>query len=437
MFFVQSCGKKTEHIEKSANFAEKALNNDFFTEGDFAYYHRDVNNYDMSFRIEVNENEYLLAQQGEYDDTKYGIYSADGEEIVPVEFDTIALMPTYDGCWEVTKDDKVGLYSSDGIQILPPVYDDFFPVYEDGVKAYFKKDNRYGYIASDGNEHSKYELSPFENGTIEQWDDNISTVFVDEEYENYIASYPSFYRHFFYDDIQDVDGMEAWVIEKEFDTFWEHTYLSFVYKKAGGYIFLRQADENNYTLYYITSDNHRIFYRAQMSDRVTDFNYFDYSFINDTILRVIYNNYDFMHPVFSYFLFKDGKCIYLSSNRKYPFTKYEKITEDLLKNTYSDGEKHESGDIIGTFSYDITKYPCADELDLMRNEIFADYGYIFKSEKWEKYFKDKSWYNPRFDNVDDKLSELEKENIDFILNFKNQLDTSKCHKEEVFDNCAG
>ncbi|PXX96133.1 hypothetical protein DF185_20335 [Marinifilum breve] len=55
------------------------------------------------------------------------------------------------------------------------------------------------------------------------------------------------------------------------------------------------------------------------------------------------------------------------------------------------------------------------ELDIMRNEIFADHGYIFKSKKWSDYFSKIAWYQPRFDDVSDKLTEIEKINIKRIL----------------------
>lgn len=54
-------------------------------------------------------------------------------------------------------------------------------------------------------------------------------------------------------------------------------------------------------------------------------------------------------------------------------------------------------------------------LDIMRNEIFADYGYIFKTIKWKKYFRDKDWYIQRYEDVNDKLTIIEKINIKNIL----------------------
>ena len=54
------------------------------------------------------------------------------------------------------------------------------------------------------------------------------------------------------------------------------------------------------------------------------------------------------------------------------------------------------------------------ELRIMRNEIYAKYGYIFKSEDLRNYFNKKSWYEPRFNDVSDQLTPIEKENVTII-----------------------
>ena len=53
--------------------------------------------------------------------------------------------------------------------------------------------------------------------------------------------------------------------------------------------------------------------------------------------------------------------------------------------------------------------------DMMRNEIFADHGLIFKSEKWSTYFENIDWYDARYEDVNHLLTELELENIRRIL----------------------
>ncbi|MEL6562763.1 MAG: YARHG domain-containing protein [Bacteroidota bacterium] len=56
-----------------------------------------------------------------------------------------------------------------------------------------------------------------------------------------------------------------------------------------------------------------------------------------------------------------------------------------------------------------------EELKIMRNEIFARYGYQFrKGGQMDQYFKKTNWYRPQFSNVDDFLTSLEKKNIKLI-----------------------
>lgn len=58
------------------------------------------------------------------------------------------------------------------------------------------------------------------------------------------------------------------------------------------------------------------------------------------------------------------------------------------------------------------------DLRLMRNEIFARHGYIFKSPDLREYFSGYDWYKPRYDNVEDRLSEIEKYNIELIKKYE-------------------
>ena len=59
-----------------------------------------------------------------------------------------------------------------------------------------------------------------------------------------------------------------------------------------------------------------------------------------------------------------------------------------------------------------------EELRYARNEIYARHGYIFKDEELNKYFQEKSWYNPSVTSEDfdesEELNNVEKANIKFI-----------------------
>jgi hypothetical protein len=78
---------------------------------------------------------------------------------------------------------------------------------------------------------------------------------------------------------------------------------------------------------------------------------------------------------------------------KYPFASMKELTNDDLKGL-SDADKK-----------------------IMKNEIFARYGYIFTDNEMKSYFSEQKWYKPKSGNVDNMLTELEKRNIEFINNF--------------------
>ncbi len=61
------------------------------------------------------------------------------------------------------------------------------------------------------------------------------------------------------------------------------------------------------------------------------------------------------------------------------------------------------------------------ELKIMRNEIYARHGYIFKTEEMKTYFGSQKWYSPRYESVDDRLTEVEKKNIALIKRYESRL----------------
>jgi len=82
----------------------------------------------------------------------------------------------------------------------------------------------------------------------------------------------------------------------------------------------------------------------------------------------------------------------ISKGRKYPFVSGKVVSEDEL-----------------------SKYS-KDELRLMRNEIFADHGYIFKSQDFQNYFKEQKWYTAEKKDISlEELNIFEKENLNTIL----------------------
>jgi len=55
---------------------------------------------------------------------------------------------------------------------------------------------------------------------------------------------------------------------------------------------------------------------------------------------------------------------------------------------------------------------------IMRNEIFARHGYIFKTNDMKSHFATQSWYQGQYDNVNSLLSNIEQQNIAQIKRYE-------------------
>ena len=153
-----------------------------------------------------------------------------------------------------------------------------------------------------------------------------------------------------------------------------------------------------------------------------------YRFVNDSIVEVESNRYSYrgknqrydFETVFTYHKIEaDGTLQELKSNRYYDFTKFILMNENNLKGCFAWTIQDRS--IDNEHNMWITDHLSIEDLDIMRNEIFAEYGYKFKTEKWQKYFSAQPWYNPRYDDVNDLLTEIDKANVELILNVKKQM----------------
>jgi hypothetical protein len=102
------------------------------------------------------------------------------------------------------------------------------------------------------------------------------------------------------------------------------------------------------------------------------------------------------------------ETIAISEKGKISFQSKEKV--NLERNYYWTSTETIQDSIISKFS--------KEQLTEMRNEIYASKGYIFKSDKWREYFNKKQWYEPKTENVEDKLSKIEILNISKILKYE-------------------
>ncbi|WP_432667111.1 YARHG domain-containing protein [Wukongibacter baidiensis] len=67
------------------------------------------------------------------------------------------------------------------------------------------------------------------------------------------------------------------------------------------------------------------------------------------------------------------------------------------------------------FEDDLLKNLNENELSILRNSIYAKYGYKFSTKKYSDYFSQFSWYTPIDKNVEAKLNNIDKQNIKQII----------------------
>jgi YARHG domain len=64
-----------------------------------------------------------------------------------------------------------------------------------------------------------------------------------------------------------------------------------------------------------------------------------------------------------------------------------------------------------TIDYDTLGDLFAEDLRVLRNEIYARHGRVFKDKDLQKYFDSQDWYKPNTEFTDDQLSEIEVKNL--------------------------
>jgi|WetSurMetagenome_2_1015567.scaffolds.fasta_scaffold792184_1 hypothetical protein len=82
---------------------------------------------------------------------------------------------------------------------------------------------------------------------------------------------------------------------------------------------------------------------------------------------------------------------------KYPFTSVRELTEADLVN--------------------LTPF----ERKVLKNEILARHGFIFKDEEMKFYFSGQKWYSPKYNDVDKMLTDKEKYNVESVDIYEKKL----------------
>ena len=346
--------------------------------------------------------------------------------LYPSPVENLAHIPTYpENVIELKVNGKYGLISSEtGKWIVPPQYDCFFPKYDNRLTAYYKKGDTYGFIKKTSSLNDKdfaiYRKSPIENGTAGKWNFNLYFIFPVDDSTYFF--YPSFIC--FYDIGLDYIDLASHIAHVDLDrSYLLLKNLEMRYAVNGVYAGWLHDDYIMDYYFYLTENNFQIVF--DWSNMMA----YD-TLVNDTLLRIkeyVFSNFSEASS-FIYFSFSGGKLRKIETDRDHPLTKYELLNMDILAQAGPYDLKE-----IDFPECECCVYPTLEQLDIMRNEIFAAHGYKFKTKKWQEYFSKKSWYKPRYDNVDNMLNPIEKKNAEFLLNLRKEYlkNPGACKKDTI------
>lgn len=388
---------------------------------------------------------------------QYGLVNDSLEIVLPISYDKIYNPNTVLlNCLEIKKGEKIGLFNFATQEVLDPRFDFILP---GGTTI---KDFAYGYrlgqwyeIHSEAlNQSKKIEfsqekaLNAFTFDT-RQFNKNLMFefypghlkgeqrgTFIIPSYAEYLNFVPRpFYPYVLSEESENTEYMSDQVVVKLKDNrSISDKIVSFfvsIYEEgidARGYVIekeqlvLYHSEKQAFTSVPLTSLHNGGLYREAA-----------YKLIGDSIIEIKGNRHEYklenqfynFETQYRYLhISAEGKVTELSSDRHFDFTKYTFIDESHLSGHFA---RYVEGS-----GYDIweSDHLTIEDLDVMRNEIYAEYGYRFRSNQWRYYFSEKQWYHPRYNNVDDQLTAIDKANLKVILKVRKAMEG----REQEFTN---
>jgi len=391
---------------------------------------------------------------------KMGMVGPDLKEIVPVEYDLIHnINGTFPGMVEVEKDNKKGFFDLNGKITVPVNYDQIFPIDDENNLAVLRNGDDYFYLKKDMSISEKVDLklSDFFSriqmlsselnlykcalSVVTEYNsrDNHGAIYIPPSYMadlNMISKWQNFknpLRKIQYDDVHANYNISFSNDSKDADNW----FLASFYKIRDYYVGGRSEFYEKKNMVMVDKKNNRVF----TNDLETDFTWEEDGGeslegacdvnvvrpISDTLFEVksgailnvdLYDTtkYVFGGPSYSYFAIKNNKLIQLRTNRKFGFTKYVKMDDSYLNNCYV--LKVGPGNYYNKEKKSID-HVTPEILRYIKNEIYADYRYQFKDQRWMAIFQGMPSYyvkegiKPNV-SVDDSLTAIDKYNINWI-----------------------
>lgn len=248
-------------------------------------------------------------------------------------------------------------------------------------------ENEINYVNDDNGNIIKEIGNPYKNLFIYKYDDDNNLVEEESSVSKTIYKYSDFGKI-----------ISETMVERTGKVILTRIYK---YNSKGNLIFEFDDKITNGTSYKYDLKNNLI--EKKNSQASTKYNYDDYG---NWISEIIdYGDYQYITK---------RNIDYYSENE----IKSKKHTNVLLNSKQNNTNKISNFNSTDEFNKIISlsdiKGKTSFELKIMRNEIFARHGYIFKTVDMKEYFNKQTWYSPKYEDVSSKLSTIEKKNIEFL-----------------------
>lgn len=400
-------------------------------------------------------------------ETRYqmGLVGPDLKEIIPAKFDLVHnINGTIDGLVEVEKDNKKGFYDLTGKNVVPVDYDQVFPLKDSTNIALMRRGDDYFYLEKDLTITGKLADLKIENmykniknfGESYTWSDstfrNVMEYNSMDQYNSIIIP-PSYLADLHIlpriidfqnplrdenstgaDDDDEGNGDNTYAVNfdgegKNSESWFETAYYSIVDDYIGGRgglyeaknVLLIDKKQNrligfNANSYYGGGEGGGSLSGLCKDNSFRSINDTLFEFKTTVILEAELLNGQLLNegPYFHYLHLVKGKLVEVPCDRLFPCAMFVKLDDSYLKGCYT----------IGDNTYD---HMTPEVLSYMKNEIYAAHDYRFNNKKWAEIFADRLGRDEfgKYDNVDNKLSDIEKYNVAWISNKLNSMKSNK------------
>jgi hypothetical protein len=394
---------------------------------------------------------------------KMGLLGPDLKEVIPPQYDLIHnINGTFPSLIEVEKNGKKGFYDLNGKNVLPTDYDQIFPIDDDANLAVLRKGDDYFYLKKDMTVSDKVDLKISDFFTkIKDIGSHfnfykkaldVTTEYNSREKHGAIYIPPSYLvdlnmisrNEDFKNPLRKIDYYD---VHKDFNIGFaaevkdDNNWLQASFYSVRDYFLGGRSefyDMKNVVI--VDKKRNKVFAKSfgtdyspgdgeAAIDPTCDVN--SIKAINDSIYEVkagaaleldLYDSTKTVTagPYYHYYVVRGNELVELRDSRNFGFTKYVKMDDSYLADCYKM--------LVGSGDYnnrDEKKldHVTAEMLRYMKNEIYADYAYKFKDQRWLAVFQDMDsyGYDPKTKDqkvpntsVDDSLTDIDKYNINWI-----------------------